>query len=163
MSIYFDELFRPVLGSLVRGVNLGDAISRIETLENTEKNDSESRMTLTCSARLHPSFGLFYNVYYIYNSTKNITKISISVQYNQYIDNLCPFSDFTKLITEIDGYLQKHYGNPNTEIRKDKFAGESRFDTWEISSDSQIKILKVVYAEPKNKIKKAFRLDFSLL
>lgn len=163
MSKYFENLFRPELGGLVRGFNLGDSVDDVLKTEVGDKHDAVSRSTLSYTNYLYREFGICYDIYYVYDANRNVKEISISMQYNQEEDNLCPFADFTKLIDEIDKHLQKQYGVPATEIRKDKFAGESRFDTWQVDKGKPIKILKVVYAEPKNKIKKAFRVDFSLL
>lgn len=159
----FDHIFGPERGGLVRGAQLGDSLDSViaRESEHCDVSDSESRLTLTVSAKADPAHDLYYNVYYIYDADRVVQKISVSAQYNQYIDNLPPFAHFTALLKAISSMLKERYGKPVVEELATKFVGKEKFDQWRPQSDALKKVLLATYAEPKNKIKKAFRVDYS--
>lgn len=159
----FDSIFIPARGGLLRGTQLGDKLDAVLARETDDVsvNDSPDRFTLTVSGKAHPAHELSYNVYYIYDAERCVRSMSISVQYNQYIDSLPPFADFSELLKELAASLKQRYGKPEAVEEKVRPAGKDKFEKWFPKDGPLKKVLLVTYAEPKNKIKKAFRLDLS--
>lgn len=153
----------PARGGLLRGTQLGDRLDDVLARETdgVSTSDSPDRFTLTVSGKADPSHELCYNIYYIYDAERSVRSMSISVQYNQYIDSLPPFADFSELLKELSAHLKQHYGKPDVVEEKVRSAGKDKFEKWFPKDKAEKKVLLVTYAEPKNKIKKAFRIDFS--
>ena len=163
MSTMFDRIFGLGRGGLLRGTQMGDALDAVVARESADCDMSHSpdRFTLTVSGLADPSYGLSYNIYYVYNADKVIQRLSVSVQYNQYVDNLPPFAEFSALLKAVSAMLKERYGKPEVVEEKTKFVGKEKFEKWFPQEELLKKVLLATYAEPRNKIKKAFRVDYS--
>lgn len=159
----FLEIVKNPENKLFRNIDLEEKIENVIMNEGKNYYESTEIMTfLRYYFKLISSKEFEYKIVYYYDNNRLIDIISLTIEFDIGLRNNITIDEFDDLVKEFNHFLENKYGKPEIKSKNVKGNGKEVYNTWiDITvADKPIQIVQIFYANKKEGIEKAMKLEF---